>query len=451
MNQTLVVSDNEILNQLYLINLEVYLGTKVTIVQTTQAALELVGSSKKLNLIITVNMINGHDAAQVISDYLINEQISIPLIVVGNPTNILNNVTVIPTSFNLQNLLKTSAQFLGVTAKSMTTLEVPEYFGINVNFLMQLRKSPCVLYIEMKKTNDESNYMMVAKSGSDLTTILKKFFEEGIEKIFVNKFDRLILINQVSSLICDTIKKVEKQHVKEKSKALEAGFDFIASDFCRTPEASQDVMNIAALCSKVMEEIARENPGLKALLDILTSNKSGFLYSHSILASYIGAHIVQKISWGGEGHIEKINFVLFFHDIMLAPLYKKHPDLKFEEDQLFNVKLSDDEKDLVLNHARLAAELIINYKRAPLGVDLLIKQHHGMTNGIGFAIDYKDDISPLSKVIIIAEAFVEEYAKRKESDPQYQIDLTQIIPILHERFNKSTYKKIISTLETLYL
>ena len=136
---------------------------------------------------------------------------------------------------------------------------------------------------------------------------------------------------------------------------------------------------------------------------------------------------------------------------MLAPIYLKHPTLKYEEDLLFSDDLSVKEKELVLNHARMAAELVITYRRSPMGADLLIKQHHGMTNGIGFAIDFKDDISPLSKIVIISEAFVEEYMKGKDNDPNYQIDLKKIIPTLIEKFKKSTYKKIIETLETIKL
>ena len=132
---------------------------------------------------------------------------------------------------------------------------------------------------------------------------------------------------------------------------------------------------------------------------------------------------------------------------MLVPIYSKHPSLKYEEDLLFSDALTDKEKEIVLNHARLAAEAIITYKRAPIGADLLIKQHHGITNGIGFAIDFKDDISPLSKIVLVAEAFIEEFMKMRDQNPNYQIDTKQLIAVLNEKFKKTTYKKIIETLE----
>jgi hypothetical protein len=132
---------------------------------------------------------------------------------------------------------------------------------------------------------------------------------------------------------------------------------------------------------------------------------------------------------------------------MLAPIYLKHPTLKYEEDLLFSDALTDKEKETVLNHARLAAEVIVTYKRAPIGADLLIKQHHGITNGIGFALDFKDDISPLSKIVLISEAVVEEFMKERDVNPDYVLDMKKVIEMLNDKFKKTTYKKIIETLE----
>lgn len=456
MTKTLVVSDNEILNQLYAINLEVYLNTQVTLVETPVKAMHAIQKAQEANqaaydLIVTMTMINGHDAASTLYEFLDDNNFSIPMIVVGSPEKELAGIIVVPTSYNLQNLIRSAASILKVTAKSMAGLDVPEFYAVETEFLMRLREAPCPVYMQLKKSGDENQFTMIAKKGSDLKTILRKFLEEGITSVFVNRLDRLLIINQVSSILCDFIKSTTEMGVIERSQALQSGFDFAASDFCHTPEVAQEILAVAEACTKVMDEVVKDTPGLKSLLQLLLSNKGGFIYTHSILASYIASHIVRNVSWGGEAQIEKINFVLFFHDIMLAPIYAKHPSLKYEEDLLFSEELSEKEKEVVLNHARLAAELVITYKRAPLGADLLIKQHHGMTNGIGYAIEYKDDVSPLSKIVLISEAFVEEYMKGKDEDENYQINLKQIISGLKEKFNKSTYKKIIETLETLRL
>jgi hypothetical protein len=456
MTKTLVVSDNEILNQLYSINLEVYLNTKVTLVETPNKGMHQIQQSQsesggQFDLIIAMNMINGQDTAVSLYEFIHENNLNIPMIIVGNIEKELPDLMVVSMSYNLQNLLRSAAAVLKVTAKSMANLDIPEYYGVETDFLLRLNEAPCPIYIQLKKVGDESNFTLIAKKGSELKSILKKFRDEGITTMFVNRQDRLLVINQVSALICDFIMNASRQGIVERSKAMQTGFEFAASEFCLTPEVATEVVAIAVACGKAMEDMAKETPGLKTLLQLLMSNKGGYIYTHSVLTSFIASHIVKNVSWGGSAQLEKINFVLFFHDIMLAPIYAKHPTLKFEEDLLFSEDLSEKEKDTVLNHARHAAELVINYRRAPLGADLLIKQHHGMTNGIGFAIEFKDDVSPLSKIVLISEAFVEEYMKGKELDVNYQINLKQLIAQLKERFSKNTYKKIIDTLETLKL
>ncbi len=451
MSKTLIVSDNEILNQLYVVNLEVYLGTEVELVLSFQKAQELIDSGLEYNLIVTMNMINGQDSAIMLYEYLQSKKWNKPLVVIGKPEKEVPNIVIIQSSYHLQNLLKSCAEILGVTAKSMAGHIVPEYYAVETSFLLRLGVAPCQIFLQVKKNSEVIDYLLVAKKDDKTTESLRKFSSEGIVKLFVNKLDRLLVINQISKSVCDFIQSTENLGVAEKSNALSVGFDFIASDFCQTPESTHEVMAIAKVCTSVMEDIAKDTAGLRALIKILSSNPSGYIYTHSILASFVAAHIVRKVSWGGEGHLEKINFVLFFHDIMLGPIYLKYPELKYEDDLLFSEKLDEEEKSLVLNHARLAAELVINYRRAPLGVDLLIKQHHGITNGIGFATEFKDDISPLSKIVLVAEAFVEEYMKGRDLDPKFQIDLKVMLPILVEKFKKSTYKKIIETLETIKL
>jgi len=442
MGQILVISDNEILNQLYITNLEVYLGAKVVLVNSTASAFEQLKRSRA-DLLITINMINGQDSAGIVYEHLITNQIKTKLVIIGNPSKELADVIVVPNSYNLQNLIRSCAQVLGVTAKSMAEKEVPLYYPIENQFLVKIREVPCNVYMQMK----DGSYTIIAKKGDLIGSTIKQFVSEGVTTLFVNSLDRLLVINVISTSIVDFLEQTEGLETTEKSEALKTGFLFAASNFSDSPAVTAEIMTLANACTKVMEEIVTETPSLKKLLAILNAQRDGFLYTHSILAAYVSNHIIRRVSWGGDSHIEKINFVLFFHDIMLAPIYLKHPTLKYEEDLLFSDALTDKEKETVLNHARLAAEVIVTYKRAPIGADLLIKQHHGITNGIGFALDFKDDISPLSKIVLISEAVVEEFMKQRDVNPEYVLDMKKVIELLNDKFKKTTYKKIIETLE----
>lgn len=448
MSDTLIISDNEILNQLYVTNLEVYLGTKTTLTMSMEEASGVL-KNKKFDLIICMSMINGHDSAGELHNLLKNLDQVIPKIIIGKPVSDIPDAVVVSSSFHLQNLLQAGAKILKVTAKQMATKEMPQYYSVETKFLLKLRQIPCAIYLQTRnKEKDAEEYMMIAKKDHS-GDVIKKFEKEGINRLFVNSMDRLTIVNSVSEIICEQIKNTEGLDVQSKTAAVNTGFDFVAATFSQTPVAVAEIMNIANACTKVMEEVVKDTPSLKGLLNILNSNKGGYIYTHAMLAAYVSNHIIKNVTWGGEKQIEKINFVLFFHDIMLAPIYLKHPGLKYEEDLLFSEELNDKEKEVVLNHARLAAEIMVTHKRSPIGSDLLIKQHHGMTNGVGFALEFKDDISPLSKIVLVAEAFVEEFLKERDENPLYQLDVKQIQSNLIEKFKKNTYKKIIETLDTM--
>ncbi len=446
MSHTLIISDNEILNQLYITNLEVYLATKTTLTINSEEAIEIL-SKQAFDLVICMSMINGHDLVGEVYDHIKKMGKSLPLISIGTPERELSDVVIVKSSYLLQNLIQCSAKILGVTAKQMANMEMTQYYSVEAKFLLKISTVPCPVYLQTRN-RESDEYIMIAKKG-DKPELFKKFTDEGVSKLYVNSIDRLSIVNLVSIAICELIKDTEGLSTSEKSVALSSGFEFVAATFGQTPVAVAEIMKIATSCTKVMNDVVKDIPSLKNLLSLLNSNPSGYIYTHTMLAAYVCNHIIRNVDWGSDVHVEKINFVLFFHDIMLVPLYLKHPELKSEEDLLFGNVLNDREKEIVLNHARMAAELMATHKRSPIGSDLLIKQHHGMTSGVGFAMEFRDDISPLSKVVLVAEAFVEEFLKEKDENALYQLDVKKIQATLVEKFKKSTYRKLVATLSSI--
>ena len=123
-----------------------------------------------------------------------------------------------------------------------------------------------------------------------------------------------------------------------------------------------------------------------------------------------------------------------------------------EEDFLFRSDVTEQEKTIVLEHAMLSGRLVKTFPRCPMGADMIITQHHGMTNGQGFAVNYKDDISPLSKIIIISEDIATDVLSRvKSGDTKNISDNKSYLERLRERYKNHTYKKIIEAFEGVTL
>jgi hypothetical protein len=444
MSRTLVISDNNFLNVLYPLNLEVYLATEVVIAQTFTESSALL-KKFKYDLIISLSSIKGKDSLEEMDSFLKSYGIKTPLIIVGKTFDEMENKSIygLHSKFDIRALLKKGASILNVTAKQMAEMKMGEYYGIKLASLESLQNVPCPIFWHV-----ENQHKILAHRDDSFSPSYKTALASGTEKVYVRSSDRLVLINSLSltivGKISDALKNSENETTEKKVELLSEGYEFAALNLFSNEEIKQDLVKIANASTKVMNDVVKDSPHLKGLLSTLMSNQSGYIFTHSMIACYVASHIIKNVTWGGEGQGEKINFVLFFHDIYLAPLYLKYPHLAHEGDLLLSREISEKEKDTFLNHAKLAAELVVTYKRCPMGADLLIKQHHGMKKGSGFALKFPEDLSPLAKILVVAEAFVEQFliCHKEGRKPEMKI----IIPKLVEEFGAQSYIKIVQTL-----
>lgn len=445
MSKTLVVCDNEFLSILYVLNLEVYLNTTVELVATAEAAVSIHKQKKNFDLIISLDQVGKKDAIKEIEDYRSGYGVKTPLIKIGGEADadIDGKTFAVSSRYNIQNILKKSASVLGVTAKMMAEMQMSPYYPISLNPLEGMIKAPCNLYVEKDGT-----HKLLTRADDPMEESLKATKATGVEKLFVKSSDRLVVVNNVSLKLIEKIslalKNSEGATSEKKVEILNDGYEFAIANLFASEEIKKEMVSIAQASAKVMGDVVKDNAQLKGLLSTLMNNRSGYIFTHSMISSYVANHIIKNVTWGGDGQTEKINFVLFFHDIYLAPIYMKYPQLKFEKSLLTSPLLSDKEKDIVMNHAKLAAQLVVTYKRCPMGADVLIKHHHGMKKGSGFANKYPEDLSPLSKVLLIAEAFVEQFIAINDAKQRPEMKL--IIPKLIEEFISPSYIKIIQTL-----
>ena len=448
MSRTLVVCDNEFLSVLYVMNLEVYLATSVELVSTAEAAIAIHKAKKNFDLIISLDTINKKNTFLEIDNYRGSYGVKTPLIKVGADVDldIDTKTFAVSSRYNIQSLLKKSATILNVTAKKMAELQMGDYYAISMASIEGLSKAPCNLYYEVN-----SQKKMLARTNDAIEESLKNIKTSGVDQLFVRSSDRLVIVNNVSIRLIEKITEALNNSANEstdrKVEVLNDGYEFAMANLFSSEEVRQEMAEIASASSKVMTDVVKDNAQLRALISTLMNNKSGYIFIHSMITSYVANHIIKNVAWGGEGQSDKINFVLFFHDIYLAPLFLKYPELKFEKKLLNSPLLSEKEKEIVMNHARLAAELVVTYKRCPMGADILIKHHHGMKKGSGFATKYPEDLSPLSKVLLVAEAFVEHFIEM--TDRKEKPEMKLIIPKMIEEFEAPSYLKIVYTLVNL--
>lgn len=449
MSQALVISDNEIINDVYTLNLQVYTATNVTVKKNLDEAIKLLELSPNYDLIVALTKIGQDDVGKKLGEFLKKNKVEIPLILVGEGSTALKqqDVVLIKGLFDLPQLIKAVAKFLEITAQDMMKLPVPAFYPIPLSMFKNQKKLICDVYFRINK-QDEKEYIMVWEKASSVDDKFNSYLKEGVKNLYIPADFRLKFINSTTQGILANLNDPNAT-AGEKVQAVEQAFELTADQLFNNEEVSLEMAEISKSCVAAISSVIKDAPKLKGLLASLLANKSSFIYLHSVMTTYVGTHIVRNVSWGGESHVDKVSFVLFFHDIYLVPIYNKYPHLKYEDELLRESELTDQEKNLVLKHARLAGEMVKDLPRAPLGADTIITQHHGMTNGEGFAMDFKDDISPLAKVVVIAESFVDELLKQRDSTGKQDYDLAAILAILNKRYRRSSYRKIVNTLENI--
>jgi hypothetical protein len=308
-------------------------------------------------------------------------------------------------------------------------------------------KAPCDIYIKVTRSAVESDFVICLEKGQEMMGKMQKYKEEGVGNLFIPSDLRLEIVNNASKVVLKLLDN-PKLNSQEKVKVAEQAYDIVGGLLGEKSEVTPEVVAISKKCVETISDVITVMPKLKNLLNGMLANKTGYLYLHCVMGTYVARHVIQNISWGSEEHSEKLGFVFFFQNMFLSPVFTKYPHLKFEEELLFRDDLSEKEKEVVINHARLASEMVKKFPRCPMGADAIILQQHGTTNGLGFAMDYKDDISPLAKVVIVCGEFVDELMRAKDQG-QIPPNLEGIIFNLRAKFTKHTYKKIINCLETI--
>jgi response regulator RpfG family c-di-GMP phosphodiesterase len=448
MSKTLVICDNEFLKTLYVLNLEVYLATEVSIFSTLNEGIDFHKKKKNFDLIISLEKIQKMDSLSAINEYKSGYAVNTPLVVVGGDSDqdVNESTFIISSRYNIQGILKKAASILGVTAKKMAELQMNPFYPISTAPIDSLVKAPCNIY-----ENNEDQYKLIAQKDESLVDIMRNLKAGGTDKVYVKSTDRLVLVNQVSfkliERLTDALKNSSNAPMDKKIELTIDSFEFVAANLFSSEEIRQEMAEIANASAKVMSDVIKDNGNLKSLLATMTVNKGGYIFIHSMITSYVANHIIKNVTWGGDNQSDKINFILFFHDIYLAPIFLRQPSLRFEKDLLSSPLINEKEKETIMNHAKLAAELVVNYKRCPMGADVLIKHHHGMKKGMGFATKYPEDLSPLSKVLLVAEAFVEHFIEA--NDKKEKMEMRNIIPKLVEQFSTQSYIKIVQTLVNL--
>ncbi|MBD65445.1 MAG: hypothetical protein CME62_09580 [Halobacteriovoraceae bacterium] len=438
MSQTILIEPQEEIKRIYKLNLNTYTGTDVVERGNSAEAIELLNILPTISLIITKSKVEDDRTAVNLFQYLKDRDLDIPLIVLGDcPPELSGEVLALKEPVSWEILVKHAGKLLGVSELEEKIKVKPNYIPISINYFFDIDHTPCDVYIRIKKSNQEYQYVKRLHEQDSFTQEdIQKYISQGLKDFYIPRDYQQYFVTFVTNSL---ISKLENEmsiidRINTNSHAYE-----IVKEHIQKVGFSPEITDLAESNIQSMIKSIQEAPKLANLLKFLFSSKISYAYQKAHLACVIGNFILSKQSWYETRHLSIFTYLSFFSDITL----KSTTQMKINSmEELDNAKLTKDEYMAVLNHAKDAAELLKDYPNTSEYLELIITQHQGMVNGIGFAEEPNEEIHPIARVFIVADFFVKTML-----DSEGPRNKKDILTIMYMKFTPNSYQKIIKVLE----
>jgi hypothetical protein len=438
MSQTILIETNDDLKKIFSINLNTFVGTDVILRENADDTLALLRILPQIQLIITKAKVGAEDTAVKIHNYVKGKNLPIRMIVLGECPPLADEVLCLQEPFGWELLIKQAALHLGITLKEAANKIRPDYIPVAVHYFYDIQKTPCDVYIRIKKGPSEYQFVKRIHSKDVFDkALIQKYEEQGLKEFYIPKDYIQYFTNFVTN---NLVQKLEREDLTLEERILTtANGHEIVRDSLNAFGLDQASIDLSDASINSMVKSVKDSPQVAALLKFLFSNKVSHAYQHCHLLALMCHYVLSKQSWYKEDHLHILSFVSFFSDVTLK---SQSQMLIGSQRELERSGLSEEEKKQVLTHASDAVELLAGHPDANDYIKTVLLQSHGMPNGVGFADNPSEELHPLSKVFIIADGFVKILL-----NPSMPSTKKDILPLLSERFTNPSYQKIIKALE----
>lgn len=438
MSQTILIEPDEGLKKIFTLNLTTYALTDVVDRTNAKDTIELLKILPSISLIICKNEVDGEKTAVILANFLKEEELDIPLIILGECKELASEYLTLKYPISWEILVKHAANTLGVSEDLVNKKKEPAFVPIDSFYFYDIKHTPCDVYIRIKKENNEYHFVKRLHNQDRFTLEdIKKYEAQGLKKFYVPKDYQQYFVTFVTNSIIAELEKNDLT-LKERLATNANAFD-IVRDQINLAGLDKASTELADSCIQSMVKSINSAPKLADLLKELLSNKISYAYQHAHLVAVIGDFILSKQTWYKPQHLDIFTFVSFFSDITL----KSAEEIRINSTtDLEKSGLSDAQIQNVSSHALSASELVMDHPSQTPDMITIIKEHHGANDGIGFAEEPGEELHPISRVFIVSDAFVKIMLS-----PEGPKNKKDILSILYAQYTNEKFQKIIKVLE----
>ncbi len=414
MKQIILAEDNKDLNKLIGLNLTSYLGIEPIVKANSEDVIELLNILPSIDLIITHSHIGKENTGEIIVNHIRENKLDIPVIILGKTPNNCKDIAIsIENPAKWEDVITAAAKSLSIQIDLNTKKINEKYIMIPINYVLDIESSCCDLYLRLKIGANKYNFVKAYNKEEKISRkSLNKYIQKNVKYLYITEDMKEQFTNFISNQL---VNKLENLEESEEGNNLDNRIDTIKNSynvatneifsFGFSSSTAQLTESIISSISKTTEKVSNE---MSTLIRHLINSSESPLYQDCHMTSIICSEVLYEMGIKDQKVHEKFTFASFFHDIYFS--YKPHLSIINNQKELEEEEANLEEKDinLVLNHAKLAANLVLKYPEFPLGADSLIRHHHGSLTGIGFQNPDKADLDEYSRIFLIAREFVNE-------------------------------------------
>jgi len=449
MSKTILLGKDMLQMDIYSLNLRAFVGTEVTILNTADKVRQFLNLDNSVDIIISVNKSADEELALEVLKVVKEKKLTIPVCSIGEVSESEGIYHVFNKNLELKELVRFLAKFFDVTAKNMVTLNVGEFYPIPINYFIGLKNMTDV-YTRVNLA--DGSYQYDKKCRKDETFdqgLLEEYMIKGLKNLYIPSLDRLKFTNFFTTQTFDRLTS-DNLSAHERIGITDMAMHMTAKEI-KSIGLNAHTSIMAKTCIESIEKTVKDYPKLTNLLNRLLKSPESWTYKYCQILTYVTNHMVSKTEWGSKEQVEKLNFATFFQDLEFLAYdldaEKLIPILNNEDlVEALNSGLSEEEKEIIEKHAATASELVKDLPVTPFEVDVIIKQHHGSYNGIGFPEDIQGNISHLAQLSMVAQDFTRELMRIYTPD---QFNPGKLVKKIQLKYKKQRMKKFVESLESI--
>lgn len=446
MSQIILIEKSPDLSKVIRLNLLKVYDLEVVEKATTEEAIELIEILPSIELIVVREASHSEDSMNKLVGYLKSNNHAIPLVVIGKKTYSYSAFVFIDATSSWKVFIDVVGKTLGLGTKDDFQKNDVEFVPIPVSYFLNINETSigCDVYIRVKKSENNFQYIKRLNSTDFFNREdIERYHHSGLKDFYITKDHFTNFVNFVTDKL--TL-KLGSAHSLEEGLQIAAETYEVTVDRIAALGVDERTIELVDESIKTMKKSLGNEKALAGFLKNMQANKMSFAYAHSYLICLLLNQVLKHFDWETVAVRDKITYLSYFHDISLKSdlLMRIH---SFEE--LSELLLTKDQNDTVLNHALKSAEILDKFPSVPMGVTDLVREHHGVRNGVGFRTSLSLGISPISMMFVVIEDFVGEFLKLPAKPSLTETEL--ILNKLELEFSKATYAQALKALRVTVL